>query len=459
MPVDTKHSHYAAHQEQAQRVRDAVAGSDAVKKRRESYLPNPDSDDEERYESYIKRAVWLGVTSRTHAGMLGAIFRKAPTTALPKAIDYMQDDSDGSGGSLEQFAKLTSSGLMQDGRRGVMVDYPEAADGLTQEQTRGLKATLRHYDSASIINWRREGELLILVVLREFYEKGDDEFTSDLAEQYRVLRLEDGVYTQQVYRDGQPAGEKISPRMGNGNQWPVIPFQFLGTVNNDETPDKPLLLDIADLNLAHYRNSADVEEASFIVGQPLIHVDIGETTSEAWTELNPNGIAVGSRRGVQTKQGSLTMVQAEERNLPLKLMEHKEAQMLAIGARLIEQHGGNETAEAVRARSGAENANLSTVATNVSDGLSNCLQWALTFMTAKAVGPVDTIEFDLNQEFYPQDADPQTIMAMIQEVDRGLIAKPDYRAWRRKTGVIAPDRTDDDIDADAQTGGTDLGVI
>lgn len=465
MPVNTLHPLYEAHEKRARRVRDAVAGTDAIKASKTLYLPHPvagwekltgDLKEEsvERYAAYIARATWLGVTGRTHEGMLGAVFRKTAEAELPAAINYMREDADGSGMALEQFSKMCVSGLMQEGRAGVLVDYPEAEDGLTREQTKDLLATLRYYDSASIVNWRRDGENLSLVVLREVYEIDVDEFDRDREYQYRVLRLEDGVYTQEVYRDEKPAGEKVTPTDAGGRPWNRIPFQFLGAKNNDEYPDKPLLLDIADINIAHYRNSADVEEGAFLVGQPMLHVDIGEMSAQDWQELNPAGIQVGSRRGIQTKGGSINMVQAEERNLPLSLMDKKEAQMLAIGARLIEQRGGNETAEAVRARSGAENASLSSVATNVSDGIENALEWCLAFM-----GGNGAIVYRLNQEFYEQDADPQEVVARIQELDRGLIAKQDYRDWRRKTGGIDPKRTDEDIDADVQAGGTDVGVM
>lgn len=465
MPVDSLHPAYEPHERRAARVRDAVAGTDAVKAAKTLYLPHPvagwdkltgDLREEavERFEAYIARATFLGVTGRTHEGMLGGVFRKTAEVELPAAIDYMREDADGSGMALEQFSKLCVSGVMQEGRAGVLVDYPEAEDGLTREQTRGLRATLRFYDSASIVNWRTDGERLALVVLREVYEVDVDEFDRDREFQYRVLRLEEGVYTQQVYRDERPAGEKVTPRDASGQPWTTIPFQFLGAKNNDEHPDKPLLLDIADINLAHYRNSADVEEGAHLVGQPMLHVDIGDASVDEWKELNPTGIQVGSRRGIQTKNGSIAMVQAEERNLPLSLMEAKEKQMLAIGARLIEQRGGNETAEAVRARSGAENASLSSVATNVSDGIENTLEWCLAFM-----GGTGEVVYRLNQEFYEEGADPQEVVARIQELDRGLIAKQDYRTWRRKTGGIDPKRTDEEIDTDVESGGTSIGAI
>jgi hypothetical protein len=384
--------------------------------------------------------------------MQGAMFRKDPDAELPAEIEYLLDDADGTGQSLSQFSRNVTSLTAINGRHGTLVEYPQG-EGVTVEQRMGLRATLKMYGSQSIINWKRSGDNLSLVVLRETYEKPIDEFSSESKEQFRVLSLGEGGYLQRLFREGAEV-ERYEPRTASGQRWKVIPFQFIGVVNNDEVPDNPLLLDLADVNLGHYRNSADVEESAFVVSQPMIHVDIGESSTEDWNTLNPNGITVGSRRGIQTQGGRVEMVQAEERNLSLKLMEHKEQQMLAIGARLIEQKAGNETAEAVKARSGSDTANLSTVASNVSDGLENCLEWASLFMSSRDVS--EGITFKINQQFYDQTADPQEIMARIAELDRGLIAKRDFRDWRRRTGGISDDRTDEDIDAEAEITGLTL---
>ena len=46
-----------------------------------------------------------------------------------------------------------------------------------------------------------------------------------------------------------------------------IPFIFCGALNNSPDVDKSPVYDIAEVNIAHYRNSADYEESCFIAGQ------------------------------------------------------------------------------------------------------------------------------------------------------------------------------------------------
>ena len=47
---------------------------------------------------------------------------------------------------------------------------------------------------------------------------------------------------------------------GFGKTFEYIPFNWVGTVNNDNKIDESLYEGIADLNIGHYRNSANLEE-------------------------------------------------------------------------------------------------------------------------------------------------------------------------------------------------------
>ena len=88
-----------------------------------------------------------------------------------------------------------------------------------------------------------------------------DPFDVEHCMYHRVLLLVEGVYTQRLYDENNKlVSDDIVPRKSNGSTWDVIPFEFIGSVNNDETSDKAPLYDIAEVNIAHYRNSADYED-------------------------------------------------------------------------------------------------------------------------------------------------------------------------------------------------------
>jgi hypothetical protein len=85
---------------------------------------------------------------------------------------------------------------------------------------------------------------------------------------------------------------------------------------------------------------------------------------------------------------------------------------------------------------------LSNIVQNASSAISKAIEWCGLYMSS------DGGEFAINQDFYDKSSDPSQLMAEVQLLDRGVIAKLDMRAKLRKTGVIHPDRTDDEIDAE-----------
>ncbi|MCP4248318.1 MAG: DUF4055 domain-containing protein, partial [bacterium] len=99
-----------------------------------------------------------------------------------------------------------------------------------------------------------------------------DEFRSLEAEQIRVLDLDgEGFYRQRVFRFGEGVwrqfGPDILPLMA-GRRITFIPFIFLGPKDNRAAPAKPPLLDLVNLNLSHYRSSADFEHGAHFTGLP-----------------------------------------------------------------------------------------------------------------------------------------------------------------------------------------------
>lgn len=453
MPVSTKHPQFEAYSGVWEKTRDAVRGSVAIKSKKAKYLPVPDADenakgqDSVRYKQYIKRAVFTNYTGRTKNALVGAAFRKKPIIELPTGIDYLIEDATGDGLSLEQLAKDELSNLLETGRGFFLVDYPQAEDGLSAEDVArlDLRAAIIPYAAEAVINWKTETvagrRLLTLVVLEESYLEASDEFGHESKTQQRVLRLRDGVYTQQVYRDEEPYGEEFAPRQGNGQVWDFIPGVFVGSKNNDSTIDDAPLSDIADVNIAHYCNSADYEESCFITGQPTLFITTS-LTGEQWTALNPNGIKIGSRAGhVLGESGSATLLQADPNSLVLEAMKQKENQMVAIGARIITDRGSNETAEGARIRFASENSVLGDIVGNLSEALETCVYWCGLFMGV----PSEGVKVEISREFYDKSVDPQLIMSMVTLLDRQIISDQDIFDRLKSGGLIDSDRTLEDV--------------
>ena len=453
MPVETTNPEYDLYSDVWVKTRDAVRGSVAVKDKKAQYLPVPDAEtnprgiDSVRYRQYLNRAVFTNYTGRTKNALVGAAFRKKPIIELPDGLEYLIDDATGDGLSLEQLAKDELSNLLETGRSMLLVDYPQTEEGLSAEDVSllDLTASIVPYTAEAVINWKTDvvagRSLLTLVVVKEPYLENSDEFSHESKTQYRVLRLDEQGYSQQLYRDDKPYTETFYPKKSDGSTFSYIPVTFVGSQNNDPTVDDAPLSDIADVNMAHYRNSADYEESCFITGQPTLFIT-HSLTQEQWSEYNPEGIKIGSRAGhVLGETGSANLLQANPNNLVMEAMKGKEQQMVAIGARIITDRGGNETAEGARIRFASENSVLGDIVGNLSAAIKSCIYWIGEFMGVET----DECVFIINREFYDKSVDPQMIMSLVTLLDRQLVGGQDIFDRLKAGGLVDADRNLEDI--------------
>lgn len=443
MPVTTLHPEYSLFSPQWKLTRDATRGDPAIK-RDDTYLPAPFRDtDPERYKQYKARAYFVGVTGRTENAMIGMVFRKSPEYALPTALEALLENLDGAGNSAEQLAKDAMAGLLETRRHLLFVDYPAAAEGLDAETEAmlGLRPVVGQYAAEALINWRYETiagtSKLVLAVLREQVNNSADEFGHDYDWQYRVLRLRDGFYTQTVYDDaGEIITPEFTPRMAGGMPFGHIP---LHGVRQLETPT---LYDIARVNIAHYQNSALLEDSVDIVSQPMVVVDSGETNAQEWKNVNGD-FTFGSRTGIVVQKGGIEIVQAAENNLARVVKMDKENEMVMLGAQLIIRGGQAETAEAARIRAGAEASVLDMLTNDLSEDMEAALEDMARFMGL----PVDGVEYRLSTDFFEAGLSPQDLSAILQAKTLGVVARYDVRQMIRSGRIgIDPERTDEVID-------------
>lgn len=450
MSVDQQNPEYSTYLAEWQMVQDCCDGQRAIKKKNSTYLPPMEGVHitESRYVNYLKRAVFVNFTGKTKEGLTGAIFRNDPECELPPETEYLKANSDGAGESLVSLAKDVTGEVIGKGRHVLLVDYPEVAEGLSLEEVNRLspKATINRYTAEDFINWRVEvingQKILSLAVLREEYDNDEDEFGYEPQFQYRVLRLRDGLYTQQVYREDEPVTAEYAPKKADGTSFDFIPVFIIGSENNDTTCDTPPLADIANINIAHYRNSADLEENCFVHGQLTLGVSSSMSLSQ-FQEANPHGITVGSMAGhFLGDSGGFSVIQAAENQLADKLMARKEEQMRKLGARMIEV-GAAKTATQSLIEQAGETSILTTIADNVSEGIAACVEWCGMFM-----GATQESLYILNTKFFDEVADPQMLMAAMQLNEGKLIAKSDMQELARLQGLIKDSRTNEDIDAE-----------
>lgn len=425
MAVNSQHEQYSEMLPIWQRCEDAVEGQCEVHKAGQKYLPALKDQSVDDYNAYKLRASFFNASGRTLDGLVGMIFRKSPIIEIPESMQAIADDIDLAGTTLSGFANKITRSVLNIGRIGVLVEYPQVT--LTpKNQAEASRLNLRPYASTyeakTIINWRiarvNNVSQPVMVALTEEYTVSDDGFEAKCAEQIRVLTLEPEGYIQTIYRkndknDWIPV-EQIAPLM-NGKRLNFIPFYVFGASSNSFDEQMPVLLDLVDLNLAHYRVTADYEHGCHFAGLPTAVITgyeakeneklyIGSAT--AWVFNNADADAKFLEF---TGQG----LGALENNL-----ERKEKQMAAIGARLLEQQkNGVESAGAMQMRANGESSVLSNIANLVSQHLSEML----TFM-AEWEGINAPCSIKLNTDYMPAGMTAQELAEIVKAWQSGAIS-------------------------------------
>lgn len=451
-------------------IRDCVAGEKQVKGRRSKYLPIPNAADKSddnvaRYSAYLERAVFYNVTQRTLIGLTGQVFAKNPVVKVPAILKIVNVDANGGGITLTQLAKRGVMQVLSLGRGGVFTDYPTTDGAATQAQLESgdIRPTINIYSPEQIINWRTKTrgakEILSLVVLEEKYVSSDDGFEMKQDKQWRVLRLtEEDKYEVTIYRKmGGNAGVSVRtansiyqiaqgpfyPTDASGKNLDEIPFSFFGVENNDEQPDLPPLYDLASLNIAHYRNSADYEESCFIVGQPTPYFS---GLTEAWVKDVLKGrIALGSRGAVPLPENATAgLLQAEANTMPKEAMEHKEKQMVALGAKLVESSTTQRTATEAKIDDASETSALVSAAKNVSAAIKFALEWCAVFVGQ----PENSVDFELHSDFAISRMTAEDRKQAIAEWQAEAITFTEMRNVLRKVGIATEedDKAKQEID-------------
>lgn len=427
--------------------------SNIVLTRARRYLPQPNAEDRsdanlERYRAYVTRAVFYGVTGRTLEGMTGQIFLRDPVVEIPNELDILKTDADGAGSTLDQLSMRGSRHAIAYGRGGLLIDYPITDTAATKKDIVDgkIRPTWTVYNPWEIINWRTAmrgaNRILTLVVLKEpMDEEGDDGFEPNSFTRYRVLRLDPtGNHTVEIFEDSNGKGENLQsqgiaiPKNAKGEPFKDIPFMFFGSENNMVIPNRPPLYDLAALNIAHYRNSADYEESCFFVGQPT---PVLSGLSEDWVKNVLGGsVLLGSRASIPLPPGAKAeLLQAQPNIMPFEAMGLKEQQMVALGAKLVQIQKTQKTATEKIIETTSESSTLANVAKNVSHAFVWGLSVSADYVGADKAG----IKYELNDDFdlTSMTADDQN--AVIAQWQSGAISFSEMRKVLVRAGTATLD--------------------
>lgn len=464
---------------------DCYEGEETVKIGREKYLPkltgqlNDEMNGEiSDYDLYLQRARYYNYTKKVVDSFNEMLYRKNVVINVPPECKKITDKFTCDGKSLLTSLKECTKKILLNYRVGLLLDFPNAMNSdIAYSKADVERMNIRpygvYYDTANIINWRYQVvnnvQVLQMVVLVEDYEDKDDnddnnEFNTRTKKRYRVLDLyKDEFSSEYRYRvrlfyqvDGSNGtkttfisndDEEIFPMVKN-KYLDYIPFYFITSKGISNDLDYSIINDIVDINLGHYINSADYENALHITASPT-PVVIGYSNVEE--DGRTKAISLGSNKALML-YGS----DADAKYLEYKgdgvgsirdAMAKKGEIISALAGKMLDNDpNGVESAETAKIRKETEHSMLQSMALSLSIAYKYILAILCEWQNING-----DIEIRLNTDYDISDIDASLLGKLNEALNSNAISRKTYYDNLRRYEMYLPDWSyEEEMDAIAK---------
>jgi hypothetical protein len=267
-----------------QLVRDLAAGPSRVKDQGPLYLPRAPREEPENYRSRLQRSVFFNYFGHTAKGLTGFVFRKDPILGddVPVAIKGTDTEGgqweniDNTGTHGDVFIRERFYDAMIAGHGAILVEFP-LTDG--KQSLADEKEEIRPYWvpvlKDNILSWRTTVEfgrtILTQVVLKECMMVPSGLFGEKEQTRYRVLFRDSGIVGWRLLEinDNKEVVQVDAGFYGNQTEIPLAEITTCGKRSLFESD--PPLLDLAHINLAHYRQWSDHDTSLHLTCVPLLY--------------------------------------------------------------------------------------------------------------------------------------------------------------------------------------------
>ena len=458
MKVDTEHQLYQKFSPLWQQARDAVEGESAIKSKGEVYLGKQDGISETAYKNYKARARYPDFVAPAIEGLCGLMNRKVKPPVLPKGLQYLEDEATPEGLSLDDLRKRIESEVTTVGRIALFVDVLE----------QGGQPYIATYTAENIINWRREGDRLVMIVFYEEVEEVDllDRFVAETIPQWRVAAIEQEengkeFYSVKVYRkvknkDGVEDFILHSDTrpLKRGETFSEVPAVIIGSRDIHPDPDAIPLMGVIIKSLHYYRQYADYAMQLFMCANGTTPYITGAKKDEKPVTVGPTTIwqfeDSSAKAGFIEVSGSGLTAQKDE-------LDNIKSEIAYATVRLLGDKKAAEAAETIRIRFQSQTATLSSITFACMAGLEASLVFCAEWAGEDPAG----IEAIGTSEFITEDVNAQILTALYDGIERGLIpddllieytrraelhdySPEDYRKWA--AGLYAAGEPEKDED-------------
>lgn len=426
-------------------------GTTAMRAAGETYLPKEPKEKDVNYQARLKRSTFDNYYGEALNRAVDKVFSQdIQLKNQPGDITIWAQDVDQQGRDLTQFAKDVFHQGIHYGVDYILTDYPRLPDEGFANRAEELAANRRPYwvlikapqvlsaDSQSF------GGVEMLTSFRfqeEVYELQEDGITVKKFDQVRQFKqvgprapVEFTVWRAGTGVAGATGWVIVAQGILPVSRIPVAPFYgkrigfFFGT---------PLMMPLAELNLAWWRKRSDLDNILHIANVPFLFGKGFGSETEMATGKKKGPIEVDIQQAVMASnpQADLKWVEHTGSNIKTAMEDLKnlEDRMREVGSSLFSQGGGFMTATEKAINAAEANANLKSLAL----GLKDTLELALVFVGEYLSSTPGEVE--VNTSFATDYVAQETFGAVLTMYKAGLIMRDVVIAEAKRRNIIAMD--------------------
>jgi hypothetical protein len=467
MGVQTRHPEYNRRLPQWDLMYDLIDGEDTIKEKGERYLPAPSVahkkfDDYERkaYEAFKERAPFTNFTAQIKDCLHGMLEYREAKIDIPASVREkgILSNIDLQGNTADQFFSDITDDVLVTGFGGILADLPHADSNISllQAEQSKVRPYLVYYKARSIINWKYRliGNVkqFSLVVLEEEVDSAEDEFSHKTVKQYRVLKLNERnecvveIHKMSKGKDGKEIAviESSNFITLNGKKINFIPFVMLPFSN----PVKPILYDIAKLNIHHYQVGADYQNGAHLTSRPTGWFTGHEPEVDPETD-EPIPVCVGTDVFWQipeadAKVGVCTFSGEGIEHLE-KSLDRYESQIITLGSHIISAEKKTaENKDTIALHRQGEDAKLATYGRYLSYRYTNALKIICEWCGCSEQEIAD-VKVTLNTDFSQMAFDANAVNSIANIFSQGKLPLRCLYYLLQSSGYLEPNMAYEDF--------------
>lgn len=426
-------------------VASLVGGTTTMRAAGERFLPIEPDEERIDWEARLARTTLDPYYKEGVTHTVSKVFAKElQFSDIPEPLKFLLEDIDQQQRNSTQFAAEVFAEAVNFGVSYLLTDYPkpkEPFENRAQELAAGLRPYWVRISPINLLDVRSASfnGAERLSVFRYVEQVSKDDGSDDYVEQIRE-------YRQAPLDNGQPGPVTYTLyRKLNGANWQVhdegvlaqeaIPIACVYTNRTGFFMGRPPLMDLAELNIEHWRKRSDLNNILHICNVPFMLAKGLATGIDPGTGKKAEALKVSIRKAIVTANPDASINWIEHTGATISVamqdLERLEQRMERLSSVLVTGRTGAPTATATAINAAEANADLKQMALALQDALNASLYFTSYYLGLPTYGRID-----VNTAFSVEFVSDSTFAQVLQLFSLGLIDRDTVISEAKRRNIV-----------------------